>query len=444
MAALTSSSSSISSEATPPPTARAPGTRRRSLRQAIKKGVDPRASDTSFLAELIRGANHCVFITGAGISTNAGIRDYRGPNGEHHSHPPPSTEPAHPRPNEPCDGGVPAWEVTDSTQVSTPRPQPPTRHPPPAGIWTEAAAAGAKEGAPGVWDDDLYRTIPAATPTIAHSGVKALVDLGHVAYVISQNEDGLHLRSGLDRSRLSELHGNDYIEICQKCKRETVRSFVTYWPDTYRSTNPLGQHVTGRACPHCGGEGSRGARTLGQSSAAASVSQVSQAPSAHAGSVSTTPLPPPTPVAPTGALLDTCVDFDEAPDGDEVWGPNKVHAMARADDAMKKTDLVVAWGTSLHVIAHYFDPWDPDSPFLDRREEACSLVVVNKGPVCDEELAVLKIEEDVDATMAALLRELQVPRPPDYAASEDAVLRAAVEPPQGERRPRAEWSIAAT
>mmetsp|Transcript_100440 Transcript_100440/g.287510 ORF Transcript_100440/g.287510 Transcript_100440/m.287510 type:complete len:381 (-) Transcript_100440:2487-3629(-) len=360
----------------PPATSRAPGTRRRSLRQAVKNGVDPRASDTTFLAELIRGANHCVFITGAGISTNAGIRDYRGPNG----------------------------------------------------IWTEAAAAGAKEGAPGVWDDDLYRTIPAATPTIAHGGIKALVDLGHVAFVISQNEgwpfydlfdrqtswppsasprlpsslrpfpppaDGLHLRSGLDRAKLSELHGNDFIEICQKCKRETFRSFVTYWPDTYRPTNPLGQHVTGRSCPHCG-----------------------------------------------GALLDTCVDFDEAPDGDEVWGPNQVHGMARADDAMKKADLVVAWGTSLHVIAHYFDPWDPESAFLDRREEACSLAVINKGTVCDEELAVLKIEEDVDAAMAALLEELQIPRPPEYAPSEDAILLAAVEPPQGQRRPRAEWSIA--
>ena len=33
------------------------------------------------LAELITSARHVVFCTGAGVSTNAGIRDYRGPNG---------------------------------------------------------------------------------------------------------------------------------------------------------------------------------------------------------------------------------------------------------------------------------------------------------------------------------------------------------------------------
>ena len=33
------------------------------------------------LASLMRGASHVVFVTGAGLSTNAGIRDYRGPDG---------------------------------------------------------------------------------------------------------------------------------------------------------------------------------------------------------------------------------------------------------------------------------------------------------------------------------------------------------------------------
>lgn len=80
----------------------------------------------------------------------------------------------------------------------------------PKGVWTLE-----KEGkAP-----QVNVSFSEAIPTKCHMALKALIDTGHIKYIISQNIDGLHLRSGLKRKHLAELHGNMFVENCDKCRR---------------------------------------------------------------------------------------------------------------------------------------------------------------------------------------------------------------------------------
>lgn len=50
------------------------------------------------------------------------------------------------------------------------------------------------------------------------------MEKGYISYIVSQNIDGLHLRSAIKRSQISELHGNMFIEECNKCKNQFIRS----------------------------------------------------------------------------------------------------------------------------------------------------------------------------------------------------------------------------
>lgn len=117
------------------------------------------------LANMIRKSKHMVVFTGAGISTSCGIPDFRGPKG----------------------------------------------------IWTLQ-----REG----------KSLPKAAlpfnramPSITHMALVELEKVGILKFVISQNVDGLHLRSGLPREKLSELHGDSFLEICPSCGLEYVRDF---------------------------------------------------------------------------------------------------------------------------------------------------------------------------------------------------------------------------
>lgn len=113
-----------------------------------------------------------------------------------------------------------------------------------------------RSGPNGVWTLEekgekptINVSFDAAAPTKTHMALKALVDGGQVAYIVSQNIDGLHLKSGLARRHISELHGNMFVENCSKCRRQYVRS---------TPAPTVGQKPTGGLCK--GGSNQRACR----------------------------------------------------------------------------------------------------------------------------------------------------------------------------------------
>merc|ERR1712125_78417 len=99
-----------------------------------------------------------------------------------------------------------------------------------AGISAAAGIQTYREGG----EDGI--SIEAALPTYAHYALLALMKAGMVRYVCSQNVDGLHRRSGIPANRLSELHGNCYIETCRCCnpRKEFLRPYPVRGPDPAR------------------------------------------------------------------------------------------------------------------------------------------------------------------------------------------------------------------
>ena len=84
-------------------------------------------------------------------------------------------------------------------------------------------------------DDDGDGGVPyeKLRPTYTHEALCKLVEMGLVKHIISQNGDGLHGLSGIPAENLSELHGNVFIEKCEKCATRYDRPF--YVLDDYGS-----------------------------------------------------------------------------------------------------------------------------------------------------------------------------------------------------------------
>lgn len=87
---------------------------------------------------------------------------------------------------------------------------------------------------------DINISFNDAVPTKTHMALKKLIDEDFVQYIITQNIDGLHLKSGVIRKHIAELHGNMFIEQCNLCEKQFIRN---------SATTSVGQKCLNKPCP---------------------------------------------------------------------------------------------------------------------------------------------------------------------------------------------------
>lgn len=191
------------------------------------------------LAKWVKESKHCVMFTGAGISTSTGIPDFR--------------------------SGM-------NTVLKTG-----------PGVWELQAKGVARK--PGAAIPNMLKAIPSP----AHMAIVKLHKEGLVKFTVSQNVDGLHLRSGIPNHELAELHGNTNLEKCTTCGAKYLRDFDT------RTARRVHDHLTGRFCDNTQCRGS---------------------------------------------LIDSIINFGESLPTDEL---------EQSYEEAKKSDLIIVLGSSLQV-----------------------------------------------------------------------------------------------
>jgi NAD-dependent deacetylase len=236
------------------------------------------------LKRMIADAESIVAFTGAGISTESGIPDYRSPGG----------------------------------------------------IWTKmrpiefgdflASAESRRE----TWRRKFasHEVLQKATSNAGHRALARLVEQGKMIAVVTQNIDGLHQASGVPDDKVIELHGNATYAACLDCRRR-------YELDWVREIFAVDERLP--LCTGCGGMIKTATISFGQS-------------------------------------------MPEA-------------EMQRAQEVTLAADLFVVLGSSLVVY--------PAAGFpIMAKRNGSRLVIVNREPTEQDELADLVINAEIGATMS--------------------------------------------
>jgi NAD-dependent protein deacetylase/lipoamidase len=125
-------------------------------------------------SEVLQRTSRVLVFTGAGISTESGIPDFRGPNG--------------------------LWKRVDPK------------------LFTLQRYVSDPESRRQSWKMRLENPSFSAQPNAGHRALVDLEKLGRMSCLVTQNIDGLHQAAGTDPRLVIELHGTIHEVVCLSCK----------------------------------------------------------------------------------------------------------------------------------------------------------------------------------------------------------------------------------
>lgn len=154
--------------------------------------MDRQAHDAMLdrVAVAICKARKIVVFTGAGVSTESGIPDFRSPGGLWSAF-------------RPSDFTYDKFVASEETRIAA---------------WRLSR--------------ELYGTIMEARPNAAHGVIAELERMGKLHGLITQNVDGMHQRAGNSAKRVVELHGTVHTVYCLECGRRYPREEIQGWLDS--------------------------------------------------------------------------------------------------------------------------------------------------------------------------------------------------------------------
>ncbi len=127
------------------------------------------------IRELIKKSKSITVLTGAGISTESGISDFRSP------------------------GGV--WSKYKTVTLQ------------------EFISDEEKRKYYWRYKSDTIHSMLKSEPNAAHNALGRLDEEGRLLYLLTQNIDGLHERGGVNEKRIVNLHGTNLEAVCLSCNK---------------------------------------------------------------------------------------------------------------------------------------------------------------------------------------------------------------------------------